>query len=102
MGLRDAARWMKEKIIGKKDAQEPQKEDRREEPDISSEKDEVALAIMELYGAKDKWQKEKLIMSNNERRRRGMPMVRRQQHLRNMRNQRRRRGKASYERREKP
>jgi len=182
MGLRDAARWLKEKIIGKKDAQEPQKEGRREESDISSEKDEkgperaeneavedakaseicendpeeiwreagkaagkalrnylkkigqmdeeshkvfegvaekfaefgmtaekveeawkrATLILAELCSGMDKWQIEKLMMSNNERRRRGMPMVRRQQHLRNMRNQRRRRGKASYERREKP
>lgn len=47
------------------------------------------------YFSLDKWQKEKLKIPNNERRRRGIPMVRRQQHLKNRRNQRCRR----YERR---
>lgn len=45
----------------------------------------------------DRWQREKLKMSNNERRRRGLPMVRRQQHLRNLKNQRRKK-KKTYER----
>lgn len=40
-------------------------------------------------------------MSNNERRRNGIPMVRWRQHLRNMRNQRRRKGEVKYERRKK-
>ena len=40
------------------------------------------------YFSLDKWQKEKLEMPNNERRRRGIPMVRRRQHLKNERNQR--------------
>ena len=48
-----------------------------------------------FYFSLDKWQKEKLEMPNNGRRRRGIPMVRRQQHLKNERNQRCRR----YERR---
>lgn len=43
------------------------------------------------YFSLDKWQKEKLKIPNNERRRRGIPMVRRQQHLKNERNQRCRR-----------
>lgn len=149
MGLRDAARWLKEKIIGKKSAQESQEADRMEEPDIPSGKSEkeqeeaeneatedvtepeicknatekipdeafeciaekcaalgmsaeemeeawkrALMAIAELCSSLDKWQKAKLMMPNNERRRRGIPMVRRQQYLRNLKKQnRKRRGK---------
>ena len=50
-----------------------------------------------VYAAKecptDKWQIEKMMMSNNERRRKGIPMVRRQAHLQNERNSRKRRQK---------
>lgn len=45
----------------------------------------------EYLSGMDKWELEKMKMSNNERRRRGLPMVRRQAHLRNVRNMRRRR-----------
>lgn len=41
----------------------------------------------------DKWQRTKLEMPNNERRRKKLPMVRRQAHLRNLRNQRKRKKK---------
>lgn len=41
----------------------------------------------------DKWQRMKLEMPNNERRRKKLPMVRRQAHLRNLRNQRKRKKK---------
>lgn len=53
--------------------------------------------IFEAYAAKecppDKWQIEKMMMSNNERRRKGVPMVRRRAHLQNERNSRKRRRK---------
>ena len=43
------------------------------------------------FSSMDKWELEKLKMSNNERRRRGRPMVRRRAHIRNARNRRKRR-----------
>lgn len=51
--------------------------------------DSVRRIREELYfSSMDKWQREKLKMSNNERRRRGVPMVRRRQHLKNEKKQR--------------
>lgn len=39
----------------------------------------------------EKWQIEKILMSNNERRRKGIPMVRRRAHLQNIKYSRKRR-----------
>lgn len=44
----------------------------------------------EYFSSMDKWELEKLKMPNNERRRRGMPMVRRRARIRNGRKRRRR------------
>lgn len=130
MGLRDAVRWLKRKIKGRKTEQEQQEEtiqeseenripeEETEPPEPETEAQEQALAsfgisveqateriiqAMEIFReaflatfgiySLDKWQREKLKMSNNERRRRGLPMVRRQQHLRNLKNQRRKKKK---------
>jgi len=51
----------------------------------------LAEYFQKCFSDMDEWQLEKMKMSNNERRRRGLPMVRRQAHLRNVRNMRRRR-----------
>lgn len=45
------------------------------------------------YVSMDEWQRQKKKMTNNERRRKGFPMVRRQQYLRIKKNQRRKRKK---------
>ena len=50
----------------------------------------LAEYFQKYFSDMDEWQLEKMKMSNNERRRRGLPMVRRQAHLRNVRNMRRR------------
>lgn len=150
MGLRDAVRWLKRKIKGRKTAQEqqeetiqepeenriPEEETEPQEPETEAQEQaentlpeaeqnetrstsleqalasfgisveqateriiqameifrEAFLATLGIYSL-DKWQREKLKMSNNERRRRGLPMVRRQQHLRNLKNQRRKKKK---------
>lgn len=52
--------------------------------------DATVLAFRYYYGGLDKWQLEKLKMSNNERRRRGIPMVRRRAYLQAEKNRRRR------------
>ena len=51
----------------------------------------LATFCREYFSGMDKWELEKMKMSNNERRRRGLPMVRRQAHVRNTRNGRKRR-----------
>lgn len=61
--------------------------------------DKMGIAAEELkeyydsMSGLDKWQRMKLEMPNNERRRKKLPMVRRQAHLRNLRNQRKRKKK---------
>lgn len=52
--------------------------------------DATVLAFCCYCGDLDKWQLEKLKMSNNERRRRGIPMVRRRAYLQAKKNRRRR------------
>ena len=49
----------------------------------------MAAAMNDLLTDVDEWELEKMKMSNNERRRRGLPMVRRQAYLRSRRNKRR-------------
>ena len=51
----------------------------------------LATFCREYFSRMDKWELEKMKMSNNERRRRGLPMVRRRAHVRNTRNGRKRR-----------
>lgn len=63
---------------------------------FSQECESIANSVRRIwkesyFSSMDKWQREKLKMSNNERRRRGIPMVRRRQHLKNERNQRHKR-----------
>ncbi len=49
----------------------------------------MTAAMNDLLADVDEWELEKMKMSNNERRRRGLPMVRRQAYLRSRRNKRR-------------
>lgn len=51
----------------------------------------LAERLQEYFSGMDKWKLEKMKMTNNDRRRRGLPMVRRQAHVRNIRNGRKNR-----------
>lgn len=94
MRLRDAAKWIKEKITGKKAEETPVLTPMvATEEDIEKAKemdriDSSRIITTELVKAQRLM---KILMTNNGRRRKGIPMVRRQQLLRAERNQRRRR-----------
>ena len=112
MKIREMIAKAKDRIFGKKEpgketgkdvkesvqkAQEQRKDEKTDFLSQEAEKrqegeknDATVLAFRYYCGDLDKWQLEKLKMSNNERRRRGIPMVRRRAYMQAEKNRRRR------------